>query len=490
MDTKLLRQKILDLAIRGKLVPQDPNDEPASVLLEKIRVEKERLIKEKKIKPDKKKGLDKSHYEKKVPFEVPENWEWLKIKDVFFINPKNDLDDNLDVSFIPMQLISDEFTNEHKSEIRKWKDVKRGFTHFREGDIAVAKITPCFENRKSVILNNLEHHFGAGTTELHILRPILEPLLVNYTLCLIKSEYFINYGVSHFSGAVGQQRVGKNILEETWFPLPPLSEQNRIVAEVERLFELIDVIEESKRSLEQVIKQTKSKILGLALSGKLVPQNPEEEPASMLLERLRKNNKLKKTSDKSHYPFEVPEGWIACQLYEICDFERGVTFPSSAKQTLKRENTIACVRTANVQEQLELDDLWYIDKSFLKNNRKKLLRKNDIIISTANSKELVGKTSFVENINEEMCFGGFVMVIRTNFINNKFLFYYLRDCFYNGIFSKKASQTTNIANINTTILGNLVIKVPPPAEQQRIVNKIEEIFKIVDIMQENLQTNV
>jgi len=189
-------------------------------------------------------------------------------------------------------------------------------------------------------------------------------------------------------------------------------------------------------------------------------------------------------------PFEVPEGWIACQLYEICDFERGVTFPSSAKQTLKRENTIACVRTANVQEQLELDDLWYIDKSFLKNNRKKLLRKNDIIISTANSKELVGKTSFVENINEEMCFGGFVMVIRTNFINNKFLFYYLRDCFYNGIFSKKASQTTNIANINTTILGNLVIKVPPPAEQQRIVNKIEEIFKILDIMQENLQTNV
>ena len=432
----------------------------------------------------------KSHYKKEIPFEVPESsWEWVRIKDIFFINPKNDLDDNIDVSFIPMQLISDEFTNEHKSEIRKWKDVKRGFTHFREGDVAVAKITPCFENRKSIILNNLENHFGAGTTELHILRPILEPLLVNYTLCLIKSEYFINHGISHFSGAVGQQRVGRNILEETWFPLPPLPEQNRIVAEVKRLFGLIDIIEQSKFSLEQVIKQTKSKILDLAFRGKLVPQDSNEEPASTLLKQIKKRPH-KITADKSHYQFEVPEGWVTCQLYKICDFERGVTFPSSAKQTLKRENTIACVRTANVQEQLELDDLWYIDKSFLKNNRKKLLRKNDIIISTANSKELVGKTSFVENINEEMCFGGFVMVIRTNFINNKFLFYYLRDCFYNDIFSKNASQTTNIANINTTILGNLVIKVPPLAEQQRIVNKIEEIFKILDIIQENLQTNV
>jgi type I restriction enzyme S subunit len=302
---------------------------------------------------------------------------------------------------------------------------------------------------------------------------------------------FVVYGLNSFMKGDNSPSINNDNIISFQYPLPPLLEQYRIVDKIEKLFDLIYLINENKLSLEQYITQTKSKVLDLAIRGKLVPQDPEEEPASMLLKKIRKDDKIKRvSSDTSHYPFEVPEGWIACQLYEICDFERGVTFPSSAKQTLKRENTIACVRTANVQEQLELDDLWYIDKSFLKNNRKKLLRKNDIIISTANSKELVGKTSFVENINEEMCFGGFVMVIRTNFINNKFLFYYLRDCFYNGIFSKKASQTTNIANINTTILGNLVIKVPPPAEQQRIVNKIEEIFKIVDIMQENLQTNV
>ena len=302
---------------------------------------------------------------------------------------------------------------------------------------------------------------------------------------------YLNGNIKQYLKGVGIQSLSGTSLASIVLPLPPTNEQILISNEIELLFELIETIEENKVSLEDLIVQTKSKILDLAVRGKLVPQDSSDEPATTLLEQIRKRKKShKQTSDTSHYQFEVPEGWVTCQLYKICDFERGVTFPSSAKQTLKRENTIACVRTANVQEQLELDDLWYIDKSFLKNNRKKLLRKSDIVISSANSKELVGKTSFVENINEEMCFGGFVMVIRTNFINNKFLFYYLRDCFYNDIFSKNASQTTNIANINTTILGNLVIKVPPLAEQQRIVNKIEEIFKILDIIQENLQTNV
>jgi type I restriction enzyme S subunit len=424
-------------------------------------VEKERLIKEKKIKPDKKKGLDKSHYEKKVPFEVPENWEWLKIKDVFFINPKNDLDDNLDVSFIPMQLISDEFTNEHKSEIRKWKDVKRGFTHFREGDIAVAKITPCFENRKSVILNNLEHHFGAGTTELHILRPILEPLLVNYTLCLIKSEYFINYGVSHFSGAVGQQRVGKNILEETWFPLPPLSEQNRIVAEVERLFELIDVIEESKRSLEQVIKQTKSKILGLALSGKLVPQNPEEEPASMLLERLRKNNKLKKTSDKSHYPFELPNGWEVTEMQNICSLLDG-----------EKRNDIS---------------LPYLDVKFLRNQSGINLKKSGKFVSAETNLVLVdGENSgeiFKTNIDGYQ--GSTLKIIQiSEEINEEYIFYILKK--EHKLF-KESKTGSAIPHLNKKLFREYPIPLPPLAEQQRIVSQIEKIFAQLEIIEDSLK---
>jgi len=470
MDTKLLRQKILDLAIRGKLVPQDPNDEPASVLLEKIRVEKERLIKEKKIKPDKKKGLDKSHYGKEVPFEVPNGWEVTEMQNICSLldgEKRNDISlPYLDVKFLRNQ-----------SGINLKKSGK-----FVSAETNLVLVDG--ENSGEIFKTNIDGYQGSTLKIIQISEEINE----EYIFYILKKEHKL-FKESKTGSAI--PHLNKKLFREYPIPLPPLLEQYRIVDKIEKLFDLIYLINENKLSLEQYITQTKSKVLDLAIRGKLVPQDPEEEPASMLLKKIRKDDKIKRvSSDTSHYPFEVPEGWIACQLYEICDFERGVTFPSSAKQTLKRENTIACVRTANVQEQLELDDLWYIDKSFLKNNRKKLLRKNDIIISTANSKELVGKTSFVENINEEMCFGGFVMVIRTNFINNKFLFYYLRDCFYNGIFSKKASQTTNIANINTTILGNLVIKVPPPAEQQRIVNKIEEIFKILDIMQENLQTNV
>ena len=419
MDTKLLRQKILDLAIRGKLVPQDPNDEPASVLLEKIRVEKERLIKEKKIKPDKKKGLDKSHYGQEVPFEVPESWEWVKISDIGdwqsgatpsrankeYFNGEilwlktGDLNDNY-VCDIP-ETITEKALLETSLKINPIGSVLIAMYGATIGKVGILT-KPATTNQACCACSNFRG---------------INNLFLFYTLIAYRG-YFI--GISE-GGA--QPNISKIKITSTYIPLPPIEEQHRIVREIKRLFELIDTIEENKLSLEDLIVQTKSKILNLAIRGKLVPQNYSDEPAITLLEQIKKRNKSHKTTtDTSHYPFEIPEGWIACQLYEICDFERGVTFPSSAKQTLKRENTIACVRTANVQEQLELDDLWYIDKSFLKNNRKKLLRKNDIIISTANSKELVGKTSFVENINEEMCFGGFVMVIRTNFINNKFWF--------------------------------------------------------------------
>ena len=421
-----------------------------------------------------------------MPFEVPESWVWVSGFDIFkpmtSKKPTNGTFTYIDINAIDNSkncIVNPKVLEASNAPSRASREVKSGDTLF-------SMVRPYLMNIAYV---DNQYKNSIASTGFFVCRP--NELLFPKFLYYLMLSPFVVYGLNSFMKGDNSPSINNDNIISFQYPLPPLLEQYRIVDKIEKLFDLIYLINENKLSLEQYITQTKSKVLDLAIRGKLVPQDPEEEPASMLLKKIRKDDKIKRvSSDKSHYPFEVPEGWIACQLYEICDFERGVTFPSSAKQTLKRENTIACVRTANVQEQLELDDLWYIDKSFLKNNRKKLLRKNDIIISTANSKELVGKTSFVENINEEMCFGGFVMVIRTNFINNKFLFYYLRDCFYNGIFSKKASQTTNIANINTTILGNLVIKVPPPAEQQRIVNKIEEIFKIVDIMQENLQTNV
>ena len=251
------KAKILDLAIRGQLVPQDPNDEPASVLLERIRAEKEGLIKQGKIKRDKKesfifRGEDNSYYlndgqmtvdiSDDLPFDVPDSWRWVRLKDVFIINPRNMLDDDLDVSFIPMLLIDDGYSGKHTSEVRQWKEVKTGFTHFTEGDVGIAKITPCFENRKSTVFENLSNGYGAGTTELHVLRPFGKNILAQYLLAYVKTDYFVENGMQTFTGDVGQQRISKAYVENAYFPLPPIKEQERIVQQIGIIFEHLNMI--------------------------------------------------------------------------------------------------------------------------------------------------------------------------------------------------------------------------------------------------------
>ena len=252
------KAKVLDLAIRGKLVPQDPNDEPASVLLECIRIEKEELIKQGKIKRDKKesvifKGDDNSYYQNvgtemvdisdELPFDIPDSWCWCKLKDIVIINPRNKLDDDMEVAFIPMPLIEDGYSGNHSFEIRKWKDIKSGFTHFKNGDVGIAKITPCFENRKSVVFKDLCNGYGAGTTELHVLRPYKDTILAEFLLIYAKTQRFIEEGKQTFSGAVGQQRIGKEYIETVYFPIPPLQEQQRIIKQINNLFNYLNVIE-------------------------------------------------------------------------------------------------------------------------------------------------------------------------------------------------------------------------------------------------------
>ena len=236
---KQAKSKVLEMAIRGELVPQNLEDEPASVLLERIKKE------QKSSKSKGKTTAHNTHYEEELPFDIPENWTWCRLGEITMINPKNNIEDNKEVSFIPMTLISDGFSNKHSYEVRLWGEVKKGFTHFQEGDIGIAKITPCFENRKSVIFSNLVNEVGAGTTELHILRPFAYSEIKKYIYWFINTESFIQRGISHFSGAVGQQRVGKDILENTLIPLPPLAEQIRIVEKIEEIFSALEFIEES-----------------------------------------------------------------------------------------------------------------------------------------------------------------------------------------------------------------------------------------------------
>ena len=215
------KSKILDLAIHGKLVPQNPNDEPAIELLKRINP---------KFTP-----CDNAHYENE-----PSNWAVCKVKDVFRINPKTKADDGMEAGFVPMSNIQDSYNNNFSYELRTWGNIKKGYTHFEDGDIVVAKISPCLENRKSAVIVGLPNGIGAGTTELNVFRSdYVYPL---YGLFFFKSDYFISQCVGTFNGVVGQQRVSTKIIEDMVFPVPPRPEQERIINKVNELFQILDNI--------------------------------------------------------------------------------------------------------------------------------------------------------------------------------------------------------------------------------------------------------
>ena len=303
-----------------------------------------------------------------------------------------------------------------------------------------------------------------------------DAVLPQYIKFYFESGYYWEQ-IEQESVGVGQPNVNGSILGNLQIPIPPIHEQNRIVLELTRWKDIIDAIEDGTIELESYVKQTKSKILYLAISGKLVPQDPEDEPAIELLKRI---NPAFKPCDNSHYE-NLPQGWVKLRLGDVCSFERGITFPSSAKCTIKQPGMIACIRTANVQDNIELDDLWYVGNEYIKGNTEKLVRKNDIIMSSANSRELVGKVSYVHDLTEQMTFGGFVLNIRANeCILPFFLFLMLRTLYLKGYYLTIATQTTNIANLNTKILGDIEILLPPLTEQERIINSVTNILASIE----------
>lgn len=235
------RNKLLKLAMQGKLVEQCEDDEPTKELLEEIIAEKEKLIKEKIIK--KEKSLTEITEEEKS-FDIPKGWEWCRLGEIVQINPRNKAEDEIEVSFMPMSLINDGYNGNHDSEVRAWKEVKSGFTHFAENDVVVAKITPCFENRKSAIMKNLKNGIGAGTTELYVFRPYKKLILPEFIFRLVTSKEFIEGGKSTYTGTAGQQRVKKEFIENYVLAVPPLSEQKRIVDKVDIVMAYLDALQE------------------------------------------------------------------------------------------------------------------------------------------------------------------------------------------------------------------------------------------------------
>ena len=244
-----LRKSILQEAIQGRLVPQIAEEGTVQELLEQIKQEKAWLVKGGKLKKSALqdsvifRGDDNKYWEKvgkemrciddEIPFEIPASWQWVRIKDIFQINPKNVAEDNCISAFIPMEKICATYGSEFSYDEVQWKTIKTGYTHFADGDVVFAKITPCFQNRKSAIFIGLPNGIGAGTTELKVMRPYGETINRWYLLYFLKSPYFIDE--AQFKGTANQQRIITGYLENKLFPLPPKFEQDRIVQQIKQL---------------------------------------------------------------------------------------------------------------------------------------------------------------------------------------------------------------------------------------------------------------
>ena len=486
MTPQELKNSILQLAIQGKLVEQRPEEGTAQELYAQIQAEKQRLIQSGKLK--KEKPMPEITEDEK-PFEIPEGWMWVRIKEITILNPKNDLDDNLKTSFIPMTLLSDGYRSSYTYEIRSWGEIKKGFTHFAVGDIGIAKITPCFQNRKSAIFTELENNFGAGTTELSIVRVIQNTLSRKYLLWFFKSAYFIENGIKSFTGTAGQQRIHKDYLSHCVFPLPPLSEQNRIVAKIEELLPLVDRYEQAWTKLEDFNRRfpedMKKSILQQAIQGKLVEQRPEEGTAQELYaqiqaekQRLIKEGKIKKekpqpeiTEDEK--PFEIPDGWMWVRLRDIvsvlgdgihgtpCFDESGCFYFINGNNLIKGKVVIK----ADTKAVTKLEYAKY----------KKPLDKNTILVSINGT---IGNYAFYNNepiiLGKSACYFSLI-----NGIDKKYICQLLTTQLFFDYAVKEATQTT-IKNVSLKAMRMLPVPLPPLAEQKRIVARLEELLPLCE----------
>ena len=436
-------------------MPQDPNDEPASVLLERIKAEKERLIKEGKIKRSKqsKTACDKQHYA------IPDSWTMAEMSDLFLLNPKSEINDEIEAGFIPMACVEDGFSGNHSFETRKWKDIKKGYCHFQNGDIGVAKISPCFENMKSCILNSLPNGVGTGTTELVILRSL--GVYAPFYLYLFKSSWYISQGTKYFKGVVGQQRVNKAIFTELEVPLPSVAEQKKIVAEIKRWFALIDIIEQDKSNLQETIKQTKSKILDLAIHGKLVSQDPTDEPACELLKRINPNAEI--TCDNPQYG-KLPKGWCYCLFSDLFQITMGQS-PDGCSINNKQGVEFH-------QGKISFGDKYLKESDVFTSSPTKMAESQSLLLCV---RAPVGVINITQR---DICIGRGLCSLKPNAaIILDFAYYVLAT--YQQIFESKSTGSTFKA-ISGSVIRNEILMLPPLNEQHRIVAKIEELFAQLD----------
>ena len=518
MNGKQLKNSILQWAIQGKLVPQDPNDEPASVLLDKIRQEKERLIKEKKIKRDKNasiiyRGEDNSYYEKllatgevkcideEVPFEIPNGWEWTRIGNIFNHTSGKQQSSSNKGGGTPQKFITTSnlywghFILDN-IKVMNFTDEEIKTCSATKGDLLVCEGGAGYG--RSAIWN--EDYDICLQNHVHRLRPCV------IGICEYVYHFIYLLKESNNLASVGTAMPGlsANRLKGLLLPFPPLSEQRRIVAKLAELLPQIEKYDNVQNKLDELnttIKDClKKSILQEAIQGKLVPQLAVEGTAQELLEQIKKEKqklvkegKLKKSAlndsvifrgdDNKYYeqigkkclditeqiPFEIPSNWEWCRVRNVSNSYIGLTY----KPTDIDEKGTIVLRSCNIRNgKLALDDIVRVSSSI---SEKLLIEENDIIICARNgSKRLVGKSALIRNLPEPMTFGAFMAICKTPIY--EYMFAYLQsDLFFGQL--RDVSNTTTINQLTQNKFNDFLIPIPPVREQERIAFKISQLFQ-------------
>ena len=509
MDTKALRQKILDLAIRGKLVPQDPNDEPAGVLLEQIREQKQQMLKEGKLKKkDIKndtiifKGEDNLHYEKfqdgtvkciedEIPFEVPEGWAWARLQYIISLSSGKTIKVR-------------QLTDEGDFPVYGGNGINGMYSYYN--------VEP-----KTIVIGRVGYYCGsvyktiskAWVTDNALIATIKEPNIFDIDF-LVSTLTYLNLGTTSVSTA--QPVVsGKGILPLI-VPIPPKKEQNRILRQIKKIAPLLDAIENSQKETLSLIANTKSKILDLAIRGKLVPQDPNDEPASVLLERMRaekeeliKQGKIKrdkkesvifKGDDNSYYervgdiisniddeiPFELPQNWEWSRLQTICypitdGTHKTPTYSDSGYIFLSAKN----ITTGKIN----WNDIMYIPKSLHDELYSRVSPKmNDILLAKN------GTTGVAAIVDRECEFDIYVTLALLRVVNNNISSQYLLKIIASDTiqdYFKSSLKGIGVPNLHLEHIRTTLIPIPPINEQNKIAERIYQYYSLLDSIVQNIE---
>lgn len=438
--------------------------------------------------------------DEEVPFEIPKGWEWCRVSSLFQINPKVVAEDNTSAAFIPMEAISAGYGSEFRYYEKEWGEIKSGYTAFADNDIAFAKITPCFQNRKSAIFEGLPNGIGAGTTELKILRTYGETINRWFVLYFLESPYFIDEAT--FKGTANQQRIIVGYLENKLFPLPPLAEQERIVDKIGLVMPIIDKYSKSQELLDKMNVELneclKKSVLQEAIQGKLVPQIAEEGTAHELLEQIKtekqklvKEGKLKKSAlassvifrgdDNKYYtidkkekiciddemPFDIPDTWQWCRL--------GTLFSHCTGKALNASNLkgslMTYITTSNLYwNRFELDNLKrmrFTDEEI----EKCTATLGDLLVCEGGD---IGRAA-IWNYPYDIRIQNHIHKLRAyKLLCTKFFFWVFY--FYKAT-GQIGGKGIGIQGLSSKALDNILIPLPPLKEQQRIVAQIEKLFE-------------